>query len=413
MLRSGGVATRMDNDQSHEGRQASVHYLVGNHLTENTPTMPFGDEVCAFLNDLSRDLLSHKEIRDYPDVASFAYWCRKGNVSALKEKYRAVFALSCGRMGRGLAFHITPSNVPVNFAFSFVFSLVAGNANIVRVPSAQRAQTAIICDAINRVIAKYPDIAKRTAFVQYPINELITASFSLASDVRIIWGGDQTVEAIRAAKCPPHCKDVVFPDRYSIGIINGKDMDRISDEEMQKLAAGLYNDTYLMDQNACSSPQLLFWQYTDESVKQRFWNAVERYAADHYELPPSLVTDKYVQLCSDILKGNVSQPIEFKGFLTVVTLASLPDDSTLLRGKGGYFYQYDIESVKEIVPCVSEKFQTLLYFGYQAKELADALFSARLRGISRIAPFGTAMDIDIIWDGYDLVFELSRTLDVQ
>ena len=249
--------------------------------------------------------------------------------------------------------------------------------------------------------------------MQYPVNEAITESFSQKCDVRIIWGGDNTVEAIRAIKCLPHCKDVVFPDRYSIGLINGKSLSEASDEETRALAEKFYNDTYLMDQNACSSPQMIFWQNADEEVKQKFWEAVECYAVDHYVLPASLVTDKYVRLCSDILKGCVTQTGGFKGVITVVTPENLPDNITSLRGKGGYFYQYDIGMVEEVAPYISERFQALLYYGYQAEELTKKLSSACLRGITRITPFGTAMDIDIIWDGYDLVFELSRTLDAQ
>lgn len=37
--------------------------------------------------------------------------------------------------GRGVAFHIAPSNVAVNFAFSLAAGLLTGNANIVRLSS--------------------------------------------------------------------------------------------------------------------------------------------------------------------------------------------------------------------------------------------------------------------------------------
>ena len=38
-------------------------------------------------------------------------------------------------MGRGLIFHITPTNVPTNFFYSFIFSLLSGNSNIVKLPT--------------------------------------------------------------------------------------------------------------------------------------------------------------------------------------------------------------------------------------------------------------------------------------
>ena len=39
------------------------------------------------------------------------------------------------RLGVGLAFHITPSNMPTNFAYSLLFGLLSGNSNIIKVPS--------------------------------------------------------------------------------------------------------------------------------------------------------------------------------------------------------------------------------------------------------------------------------------
>ena len=48
------------------------------------------------------------------------------------------------RLGKGVVFHIAPSNVPVNFAFSFAAGLLAGNANIVRIPSKDFEQVQIM-----------------------------------------------------------------------------------------------------------------------------------------------------------------------------------------------------------------------------------------------------------------------------
>ena len=37
-------------------------------------------------------------------------------------------------IGRGSILHITPSNVPMNFAYSLSFGLLSGNRNIIRLP---------------------------------------------------------------------------------------------------------------------------------------------------------------------------------------------------------------------------------------------------------------------------------------
>ena len=71
------------------------------------------------------------------------------------------------RLGLGLVFHITPSNVPIVFAFSYVLSLLAGNANIVRVPTKRFPQVDVVSGAVRRLCAdkRYEAIANMTAFV--------------------------------------------------------------------------------------------------------------------------------------------------------------------------------------------------------------------------------------------------------
>ena len=81
-------------------------------FVEQKPDVPFADNVIEFLNALSGALLKVRESRMYPDAITFAFFCRKANLLKLKEEYVSDGVL---RMGRGLLFHIAPSNVPINF----------------------------------------------------------------------------------------------------------------------------------------------------------------------------------------------------------------------------------------------------------------------------------------------------------
>ena len=125
-------------------------------------------------------------------------------------------------MGLGVVFHITPSNVPVNFAFSFVFGLLSGNANIVRVPSNPFPQIGIICAAIDELFAlnKYKEIKAMTSFIRYEQNDEITGMFSANCNARMIWGGDETIKNIRKLSVPERCVDIAFSDRYSLCVID-------------------------------------------------------------------------------------------------------------------------------------------------------------------------------------------------
>src|SRR3989338_4281606 len=185
-----------------------VKYLVGSPSDFSKRTfVPFNPLVCDFLNDLSLEIMSSATAQQYPDVISFAFWCRTSNVQRLKRE----FSDRRLRLGRGLVFHIAPSNVPVNFAFSFVFSLLAGNTNVVRVPTKNFRQTEVISAAIGNVLTnqKYDLIKKGTALVLYERNDKITSAFSGSCNVRIIWGGTQTIRDVRSIPIQEQAIDIV------------------------------------------------------------------------------------------------------------------------------------------------------------------------------------------------------------
>ena len=59
---------------------------------------------------------------------------------------------------------------------------------------------------------------------------------------------------------------------------------------------------------------------------------------------------------------------------------------------------------------INRKFQTLTFFGIDPLYLRNEVVKANLKGIDRIVPIGKAMDIGTIWDGHDLIRELSRLI---
>lgn len=399
-----------------EFQSHNVKYLLGFGEILNQPLPPYSQEAIDFLNAISMALLRDLEAKQYPDIISYAFWCRKANLIRLSEASQT----GEGRIGRGLVFHVAPSNIPINFAFSYSFGLLAGNANIVRLPSKNFPQSGILARIFRNVLSNYPDIDKRTAWIQYPADPEITAYFSQKADARMLWGGDQTIMEIRQGKSNPKSIDLCFADRYSIGILDGKAILEASEQELETLAEKFYNDTWLMDQNACSSPQLLLWFQASTEAKTKFWNAVVSYAEKKYNLQPASAVDKYLQVCNDAIRYDCIDNMEHVGnILYRIHLKYIPKESTSLRGKCGYFYEYDImggnirEGLNSISSYVTEKYQTLTYFGINPQLLQDWVLKNNLRGIDRIVPFGKAMDINVIWDGYDIIKMLSRIVNME
>lgn len=376
-------------------------------VREISPDDIFSNSAIAFLSALSLELIKSPKVRQFSDVATFAFFCRKANLLALKKKY----AVDGIRLGRGVIFHVAPSNVPVNFAYSMVAGLLSGNVNIVRVPSKSFEQIDIICNAIKK-IAAYPEFlefADRLFLIRYDRQSAATTLLSSLCDVRVIWGGDETIAQIRKSAIPARAYDVTFADRYSFAAINADKF--IYEQNTTKIAENFYNDTYLFDQNACSAPHLVIWTGTKENIiiaKELFWNAIQL-RVGQYDLSPILSVDKlsslYLQSQDNV---DIKRELPKDNKLWRIKVFQLTSDIDQYRCAGGYFLEYDASSLNELRTIVNRKYQTMAYYGYEKDELSQLVKEMKFNGIDRIVPIGNTTDFSLIWDGYNLINVLSR-----
>ena len=74
----------------------------------------------------------------------------------------------------------------------------------------------------------------------------------------------------------------------------------------------------------------------------------------------------------------------------------------------GTFIEIEIKNLNELKNIITKKFQTITYFGFDTKNIEKFILNNAVTGIDRIVPIGRAFDIGPIWDGYDIVYSLSR-----
>ena len=376
---------------------------------------PYAPEALAFLTAWSKCLLARQDIRAYPDAASFAFWCRSANLARLhRELDREPI-----RMGRGVALHIAPANVPVNFAYSFAFGLLAGNTNIVRVPESLPAQANMLCTVANDLLlqSEHARIASMTTLLSYPRNDAITQSLSAIANVRLLWGGDQTILHLRRMSTSPRCVDIPFSDRYSLCLLSAPAVLAAKSKAFQALTVGFYNDVFLLDQNACTSPHLILWQGTAQEVKaaqERFWGGMQALLHSKGQSPGIHAVDKYTHLCRTAIQINGAKKIPTSDNRVFrLGLDELPENIARHRGRYGFFFETIDNDLIQLRRIVNSSYQTLTCFGVDAHSLAQTVMSTGLTGIDRIVPVGKAMDIGVIWDGYDLIRTMSRIVATQ
>ena len=392
-----------------------ITYLVGGKHEDSRPFKPFNDVQCEFLNALSTFLRNNKDAQRFPDVLTFAFWCRKGNITRLRNE----FGDSHHRLGLGKVFHVAPSNVPVNFAYSYAFGLLAGNVNYVRLPSRNFPQVDVICHALNEVLAlpEFSVLQSVSHFFRYGHQSEITTELSAQCQGRLIWGGDETIREIRRSPIQVRGVDIAFSDRFSFCCLGATNLTSIPDAELDRLALGFYNDTYLMDQNACSSPHLIVWVGEPKEVaiaKERFWGRLQLIVHEKYLLSTKAAVDKQALFCQNAIELENIVAAEIRDTsLFRIELGTLPKNIDSMRGNCGYFYEFQTKDLDTVSDIVNPTYQTLTYAGLEKTSLIDFVLKNRLSGIDRIVPVGSALDISVIWDGYHVIRSLSRIIDLR
>ncbi len=366
--------------------------------------------LAIFIDELAEAILSDSDSRQYSDVIAFALWCRNLEVTHQ-------IAPNSHRLGRGLVFHITPGNVPINFAYSLITGLISGNVNIVRLPSKNFEQIGYLVSKINSIldIQVHENVRNRFILIRYPREKSINDFFSALCDVRVIWGGNQSINEIRTSQIPAKSFDITFADRFSFCVVDSKGY--MESKDKIKIAQGFYNDTYLFDQNACTAPHLIMWIGDKENCMEAseiFWSNMEPLTSRRYKIEAIQIMDKLVATArfsaenpgAILLKSSDNKIFRFK-------LPSMQSNLADFKSHSGLFYEVNLLNLDEIAGFIDNNYQTMTYFGFELIELNHFIENFNLRGIDRIVPIGKSLDFSLVWDGHDLIRSLSRKIMVS
>jgi hypothetical protein len=370
---------------------------------------PFSDEIIEFCASFSRAIFKDHEALQFPELQALAFWMRRAELIRLREAFGALERPDALLAPRGVAFHIPPANVDTIFIYSWLLSVLAGNRNIIRLSLRVSPQTEILCRLFNQTLEATPDSLKdSTLMIRYGHEREITQALSAVVDVRVIWGGDASVNAVRSVPLPPHARELTFPDRFSFAVLRASAFLQL--EDRRPLAEQFFNDTFWFDQMGCSSPRLVFWCGSPEDTAQAaalFLEAVRQHAVQkNYQVQTATRLSRFTFACLAAMEGSASSYQD----LTELTVLGLERFEQLSREHcgGGLLFQYRVENLLEIAPFVNRRDQTMTYFGFDKSELTNFARKLKGRGIDRIVPTGQALNFNRFWDGNDLLLEFMR-----
>lgn len=363
------------------------------------------EDILRFTQALSKHLMTNPASKAFPELVALGYWLRKHNIE------QCLASLATGvYKPLGLVVHYAPNNVDTQFVYSWVCALLMGNRNIVRLGSQTSSLQQALLDALNSVLTdqEFKHIAQQNLFCRYDRQSVIGQQVSQAADARVMWGGDDSVNSIRQLPTKPRCRDISFADRYSACVIDG---DALTTEDINDVADGLRRDTDAFLQQACSSPRVLFWlgnAQHQEALLTRLGQLIITPAQQRRN--EQLVYSQYLHatgMASSIHQYDNLSVIKLRGNACTLSepLTYHPGYQTLLLCSLG--------QIADMASLLESKCQTLSYWGIEKSALIKFLAAPSIQGVDRAVQVGQALNFSPIWDGYELLSQLSRQILVN
>jgi hypothetical protein len=379
---------------------------------------PFAADTLELCGELA-DLLM--QMREHPEAVALGFWMRPAALVRMRAHLEASLPDGQIAVPRGLAFHVTPANVDPMFVYSWVLSLIVGNANLVRLSSRSSTLRGRLLEVVTAVLDQpgRERHALRNRFILTDHDPSTLAELSAASDLRVIWGGDATVEHIRRLPIPVRGRDIAFPDRHSMAILDASSVAALDDPELTSVADRFFDDAFWFDQGGCSSPRLLLWRAADR--REVTTQAIERFRA----AVVAATRRRRYEVETGMALNKMTFATEIAGRVEGVRIDATVNEATWVRLQGvagydrancggGLFFEVisdDLEA--DLLGLVGPRDQTVTTFGLDEDMLATLARRLNGRGIDRFVPLGRALTFDATWDGSDLLTEFSRRVVID
>ena len=331
---------------------------------------------------------------------------RKSNLDRLSTNYSGQ-----NRFGRGIVFQVAPRNTPVSSLYGAIYSFLSGNVILTRVSEHSINEISPITDIMDMIEYKGKPLSNYMKFITYPSSQIeISKKISYVVDVRILWGGDQTVNDLKSYTTNPACIDIAFPDKYSILIINSDYICNVNDEKINYLSHELIKDLLTFDHDACSSPKVIVWiglNEVSDKAKLRLIGALNTQIINN-KIQWGFAAQREIQAAHIKFTGKYSLISKYSGIINFYKKNDNMHDIDFKLFKNGNILESYLNKINDISIYSSKKLQTCTYIGFDGNDISDVRSDLQLFGFDRIVPVGKALDMSEIWDGIDFFESLTK-----
>jgi hypothetical protein len=388
---------------------------------QNDP-LPFSQLVA--LMDQWRGLIEKdRQLMSIPGAPFLTMWLRRNHLEemvrreigpqALDEQWQIENKHRTCHLPVGVVAHWPATNVEVQPLLTAFCGLLSKNLSVVRVSPTLKA----VLDPLVNSLYQHPQLAplaSRIKFISFASSEAeLNNEMAKNSDGAMIWGGTEAIKQIRTLDFPSWARINCFGPRISAAAVHASAY--VDENRLDKLATRIARDVWQFEQMACSSPQVVFIEQSNEaamaSFRQAIIDAFEREAAAHPRphLDPHF-TSTIVQARANWIFADAKNKATF----------SPSPDWTLLESTNNYqmpaivghkvLHLSWVDSLNRCVELFDGHVQTLGLLSNDVEQEMRLAELAVTRGVDRVVPVGKMHVFDSPWDGMPLLSGLMRTV---
>ena len=269
--------------------------------------------------------LDARELDDLPGIPFLRMWLRRGTLEPIIARELGPNALhggwteygraKCKAFPLGVVGHWPAGNVEIQPILSMTCALLGGNAALVRIPSGLVDMTRLL---MGKLVESDSDerLTRRIFMAAFEhTRQDLQEAMAKVVDGAMIWGGEEAVLQVRALPFPHWARVAVFGPRTSVAAMDAGAWG--NPEEQKAWCLRMARDVWQFDQQACSSPQVLFLEKREgQSIAQFISCLQSAFEAENRAHPrrtiPAALTSAICQARASWLLNDPARQASFR-----------------------------------------------------------------------------------------------------
>lgn len=389
---------------------------------KNIPTIV----LVKMISEISKKWLTDKRLIDYRQqgLSFLIRWCSESNLlkllnESLQGNYQYLDGFQHSNINeatqlkcspKGLVSHWVAGNVPLLSMLILVQSIITKNNNIVKLSSSAQNTLIFLLDHLKNVKISYlgkkylgKAILKSLLICKFSRENLKeNIIISKVADVKISWGGGDSMVSIKNLPSKTNCHNMLFGPKTSFSLVSQDYLDY--NNNFRRYFLKMARDISSFEQKACSSPHTIF--YKGDNI-DKFCSNLSSALDQTLKIIPKNIDDNDFQ--------NITEAIELGDFIGDVyknkdhKWVIIKNDNFILE-KPVFSRVIFVKSIKDfdsINKLIYDEVQTvsLGLLGKEKLKVANALSDL---GVIRFPDPGLMTNFDNPWDGKIVVNELVK-----